>query len=121
MVIVPAGSGGSSTTCFIKNNNFNTYSFGSIHFIYYSIGIHRKLLLKGGTHAIIYSKNFRKDFKTNRILKSIDDLTHFPYNINGWGYNTILAGQIWEKTENSNNWGYASGFHLYCVLQGLLR
>jgi len=93
---------------FINNNKFNTYSLGSLKFISSLFGTHQRLFLKVGTHAMIYSKNFRKNFDECKHI-DMDLLTGFPYNYNGWGYYKTIVGQVWEETENSKNWPYNMG------------
>ena len=93
---------------FIKNNKFNTYSLGSFKFIHSLFGMHQRLFIKGFTHAIIYSKNFRKQFNECKGTSNIELLTEFPFNLNGWGYYKTLVGQVAEKTENSNHWGFGT-------------
>ena len=90
---------------FIKNNNFNTYSLGSLCIIGSMYGTHRRLLLKGGTHLIIFSKYFRNKIRKLQYSNSnIDDITSIPFNFNGYGYYKILVGQVFELTENSKYW-----------------
>ena len=93
---------------FIKKNSFNTYSLGSVEMIGSIWGTHRKLFLKGGTHAMIYSKNFRKNFNKYKY-SDIEHATNYPYNTNGWRYYKVLVGQIFDKTENSKNWAFVLG------------
>lgn len=88
---------------FINNNNFNTYSLGSIKCMSYLFGTHQRLFIKAGTQAMIYSKKFRSELKVSSI-SNIDILTNFPFNINGWIYYKTLVGQVCEKTENVDNW-----------------
>ena len=90
---------------FMNNNEFNTYSLGSIKLLNSLFGINRRLFVKIGTHAMIYSKKFRKNVNFSKYTE-IDYITNIPFNMNGWGYYRTLVGQVFEKTINSTNWPF---------------
>jgi len=90
---------------FINNNIFNTYSLGSIKLVAQLFGTHQRCYVKSATHAMIFSKEYRKNINFNTIFH-IDILTNAPFNINGWIYYKTLVGQVCEKTENSEIWPY---------------
>jgi len=98
-----------SISKFFDKTKPHIYSLGSIHILCNPLSfIHKRLYIKAGTHAIIYSKIGRsileKQFKTcTDITKDIDTLTCFQSKT--YGYYKNIYSQIFAKTENRNNWG----------------
>jgi hypothetical protein len=101
---------------FITENKFNTYSLGGIMFAGEIFGKHRKVFAKGGTHAMIYSKDYRRYFN-DCDENDIDVYTNMPHNINGYRYKDILAGQLHLRTENVSNWGKIASLIFFPILE----
>jgi len=87
---------------FILLKNPLSYSLGSIHIISSMLGSHRKLLAKGGAHAMIHSKIARKTL-LDKCDYAADDID-FHTSFDTWGYKETLVGQVFEETANSKNW-----------------
>ena len=98
-----------SISKFFNKTKPHIYSLGSIHLLSNPLSfIHKRIYIKAGTHAMIYSKIGRsileKQFKTCiDIKKDIDTLTCFQRKT--YGYYKNIYSQIFIKTENRNNWG----------------
>lgn len=97
---------------FIKNENFNIFTFGSISlFSKYNNDFYKILptFLYGSTQATIYSKESRK-LLTNNIIETnfnnggIDNSYINKLN-NKYTYKYPLIVQLWPETENMTNWG----------------
>lgn len=98
-----------NVTDFLRKKNTDSYSLGSVQFIVNPVSLtHRKLLVKMGTHAMIYSKNgrenLRKKFRNcSNISHDFDMLTSYPSEC--YGYHKNIYAQIFSETENRSNWG----------------
>lgn len=96
---------------FIKNENFNIFSFGSFGFFSKFNNDFYKILpnfVHGSTQATIYSKEARK-LLTNNIIETnfnnghID--TYYTNKLNNkYIYKYPLIVQLFPETENMNNW-----------------
>ena len=97
---------------FIKNENFNIFTFGSIAlFSKYNNDFYKipPQFCYGSAQATIYSKESRK-LLTNNIIETnfnnggIDNSYINKLN-NKYTYKYPLIVQLWPETENMNNWG----------------
>jgi hypothetical protein len=94
---------------FIKNENFNIFSFGSIGlFSKYNNDFYKISSLWGGVQANIFSKESRKllindIIETNFSLGTIDATYMYKLN-NIYTYKYPLIIQLFPETENMANW-----------------
>lgn len=93
---------------FLIKNNPIIYSLGSVHWLCSLFNfIHKRLYIKGASHAMIYSKKGRyllkQQFESCKdVNKDIDLLTCFQKNT--YGYYKNIYAQTFEETENRKNW-----------------
>jgi hypothetical protein len=64
-------------------------------------------LLSSGTHSVIYSKKYRKEFVTDfdKIQSKDWDVMHNVYSMNKYMYGQPLCYQLFVDTENKKTWG----------------
>ena len=72
----------------------------------------RKSIISLGSHCQIYSKEFIDKFIDNMINEKVDgDIDIYFYkHCTKYIFKEPLAYQLYEKTENSNNWGKQFGY-----------
>tara|TARA_B100002052_G_scaffold255083_1_gene245087 strand:- start:2531 stop:3361 length:831 start_codon:yes stop_codon:yes gene_type:complete len=98
-----------SITNFFMKKKPNIYSLGSVNILSSPLPFcHKRLYIKGGTHAMIYSKIGRsilqKQFETCKdITQDIDTLTCFQSKT--YGYYKNIYAQTFSRTDNRDNWG----------------
>ena len=96
---------------YIKKNEDSQilYFLGYLPFLQYPVlgTNHNSLLLHLGTHAVIYSKGFVKNFENNSLETSlkIDNWDDYLKKYKRIGYNTPLCYQLFTPTDNYKNWG----------------
>jgi hypothetical protein len=96
---------------FDEHNGKNfVYSLGSVPFIMIPyMKNHYKLYNSIGTHAIIYTKNSRRQI-LNDQNKIVDIDGYRNSNLTSYTYYKPLCYQLFPITENSKNWGKKEGW-----------
>jgi len=94
---------------FIINKNINIYSLGCVCLIinpFTLLNEHVKCYMKGGVHAMIYSKKARvKIFNIiKNNIKSHNGLENVCDIIGVYTYHESLCNQPWEETLNKKEW-----------------
>lgn len=111
-------------TDFLINKNPDVYSLGSLqHFVDpLTVGkVHVRLYVKGGAHAMIYSKKGReylqREFDTcSYQSQDMDLVTAYPCRV--YGYHKNIYAQTFPRTENRKNWG--RGHAIYSTFYSLI-
>lgn len=64
-------------------------------------------IISSGTHSVIYSKKYRKEFVTDfdKIQSKDWDVMHNVYSMNKYMYGQPLCYQLFVDTENKKTWG----------------
>lgn len=94
---------------FLVEHNPEIYSLGSIQVITYPFALtHRKLYVKLGAHAMLYTKEGREMLVAKHqncmvVGHDIDWMTCFCNSC--YGYKTNIYAQLFNETENRKNWG----------------
>lgn len=94
---------------FLKKQNPNIYSLGSIHWASNPFTLtHKQLFLKVKTHAMIYSKKGRDylqhKFEHCNNLNTIDIDAMTCFTPECYGYHKNIYAQLIMETENRSNW-----------------
>jgi len=107
----------------IKNMNYNfVFALGVLPVILlpYNSNIYY-ILLSGGTHAMIYSRNFIK-YTLNYNKYLIDDWDiYLRFNAMKYAYNRPLCYQLFPKTDNYKNWGTIMGLNYNTIYQPFIE
>jgi len=89
---------------FVNNNKHFVYRIGCIPCLQIPYNTYTYMGLSGGTHCTLYSKSIR-----NKILKNKNTINDWDVYINlltaNYIYYKPLCYQLFNQTENRNNWG----------------
>jgi hypothetical protein len=99
----------------IDHNNASQpfiYLLGCIPYIQIPYDYNTNIVLSGGTHACIYSKQIREQIlKTIQTkIKDWDLFCNFNYVLNKYTYYTPLCYQLFPETDNAKQWGDSDWF-----------
>ena len=89
---------------FVENNKHFVYRLGCIPFVQIPYNTYTYMGLSCGAHCVLYSKSIR-----NKILNNKNSINDWDLYINLLSLNCIyykpLCYQLFNQTENRNNWG----------------
>jgi len=94
---------------FIKRheNEAFLYSLGCLPYIQVPISYrHRVAVVKGGTHACIYTKSIREQLMQTTIKQISDWDIYTNHRVKQYMYYIPLCYQLFPETENSKHWKY---------------
>ena len=90
-----------------RENEAFLYSLGCLPYIQVPISYkHRVAVVKGGTHACIYTKSIREQLMQTTIKQISDWDIYTNHHVKQYMYFIPLCYQLFPETENSKHWKY---------------
>ena len=97
---------------FLQTTNPFIYLLGCIPYIQIPYDYNNNIVLSGGTHACIYSKQIREHIleKNQEEIKDWDVFCNLTYLFYKYTYYTPLCYQLFPETDNAKQWGNSDWF-----------